>query len=246
MTPVPDIQRLRIEDLMRILPRGRASLLDVGTRDGKIATLAADVFPLVVALDLKAPPVLHPQVRPIAGDATRLPFRDDAFDCGLCAEVMEHIPAVSAAAAEIARVARHEVIIGTPYWQDLRVGRTKCPACGKRNPPYGHLHRFDQRRLLSLFPGLTLTCTSFVGATREVTNPVSAFLMDLAGNPYGTYDQQEPCMYCGSVLKPAGRISGFRRVLAGVAARLERAQRAFVRARPIWMHVVLSKQRDVP
>lgn len=235
-----ETERLRIEDILRLLPRGRTSLLDVGARDGRISVLASEVFPLVVGLDLR-PAVSHPRVQIVAGDATKLPFRDGAFDCVLCTEVLEHIPAIRAACEEIARVARREVVIGVPYRQDLRVGRTKCGLCGKRNPPYGHLHCFDLWKLMALFPGLKLMRLSYVGATREISNPVSRLLMDLAGNPYGTYDQKETCLYCGSALFPPSRITLAQRTLAGVALRLERAQQACARDRPIWIHAVFLK-----
>lgn len=46
------------------------------------------------------------QVGSVAGDATKLPFRDGAFDKAIAAEVLEHIPADQVAMAELARVLR--------------------------------------------------------------------------------------------------------------------------------------------
>ena len=37
--------------------------------------------------------------------------------------------------------------------------------------------------------------------------PLSTLLLDLAGNPFGTYDQEEPCIHCGAKLKPPPRRS---------------------------------------
>ncbi len=42
----------------------------------------------------------------VAGDATRLPFREGAFDRVIAAEVLEHVPADQLAMAELARVLR--------------------------------------------------------------------------------------------------------------------------------------------
>ena len=64
-------------------------------------------------------------------DVTQLTFEDMSFDALMSLEVLEHVPAVERACKEIARVARHEVVIGVPYKQDTRLGRTKCSNCGK-------------------------------------------------------------------------------------------------------------------
>src|ERR1041385_1987742 len=132
-----------------------------------------------------------PRVVTTAGDATKLSFADESFDCVFCAEVLEHIPDVRQACRELARVAKYEVVVGVPYRQDIRIGRTTCRTCGKVNPPWGHLHSFDEHRLTRLFPGLRAVSQSIVGSNGEATNGISTMLMDLAGNPWGTYDQEE-------------------------------------------------------
>ena len=69
----------------------------------------------------------------MGANAADLPFPDAAFDMVTCAEVIEHIPspALERACREMARVARRYVLVGVPYRQDLRHGRTTCAACGK-------------------------------------------------------------------------------------------------------------------
>ena len=237
-------EKERTADLLRLLPRGRASVLDVGARDGHFSRLLAERFPAVTALDLQKPSFKHPGVTAAAGDVTRLQFPDGSFDCVFCAEVLEHVPDVTRACREIARVARHEIVIGVPFRQDIRLGRTTCRACGRPNPPWGHLHAFDERRLLRLFPGLRVTARSFVGRRTEATNFVSAALMDLAGNPWGTYDQEEPCVHCGARLlpPPPGRPLAAK-VCSALAARLNRLQARWTPPRGNWIHLVFSKDR---
>ena len=65
---------------------------------------------------------------------------------------------------------------------------------------------FDERRLTELFLPLRKVGVTFVGSSRSRTNALSSWLMDVAGNPWGTYDQEEVCIYCGQeVGKPAER-----------------------------------------
>jgi SAM-dependent methyltransferase len=234
-------EQARAEDLLQLVPRGRRSILDVGARDGYFSRRFADFFPEVTALDLTKPEFEYPGVVTMAGDATRLPFADNAFDCVFCAEVLEHIPAVAAAARELARVARHEVIIGVPFQQDTRIGRVFCASCGRNSPPWGHVNEFDEKRLRELFSGLTVSKASFVGENREATNALSSWLMDLGGNPWGTYDQEEPCLHCGAKLvAPSARPIG-KKVCSALAVRLNRVQNVFTKSHGNWIHLVLSK-----
>ena len=238
-------EKARTADLVRILPRGGRSVLDIGARDGHLSRLLTGYFAEVTALDIEKPGFQYPRVVTVAGDATRLDSPDNSFDCVFCAEVLEHIPDVERACHEIARVAAHQIVIGVPFKQDTRVGRTTCRACGEVNPPWGHVNRFDEGRLLSLFPGLRVISKSFVGANKEATNPISALLMDLAGNPWGTYNQEEPCIHCGAkLLPPPSKRTLGARVCSALAARVNRFQALFTRPHGNWIHLVFSKDRS--
>jgi SAM-dependent methyltransferase len=237
-------EKARTDDLLRLFPANRRSVLDVGARDGHFSRLLAAYFAEVTALDLQKPPFELPGVVTIAGDVTRLDFADDSFDCVFCAEVLEHVPDVERACREIIRVAKHEIIIGVPFKQDIRVGRTTCRACGKVNPPYGHVNCFDEARLTSLFSGMRIISKSVVGSTKQFTNSVSTFLMDLAGNPWGTYTQDEPCIHCGAHLTGPESSELWQRFCCAIAARLNLVQSLFTRPRGKWIHLALLKRRD--
>ena len=93
---------------------------------------------------------------------------------------------------------------------------------------------------MSLFPALAVVSRSYVGELREATNAVSTWLMDLAGNPWGAYDQDEPCIHCGASLTRPGSRGLLQRLSSAAAIHLNRAQSALTRPRPVWMHLVLS------
>jgi len=231
----------RTKDLLRILPKGRRSVLDIGARDGHFSRLLTQYFPEVTALDLQKPTFEIPGVATVQGDATKLEFASNSFDCVFCAEVLEHIPNVQAACSEIMRVARHEIIIGVPFQQDTRLGRTTCRSCGKINPPYGHVNSFTEAKLERLFSGRRIISKSFVGVNKSATNALSTFLLDLAGNPWSPYDQEEPCGHCGAnLVAPLNRSTG-QRICSGIALRLNALQSRFKRPHGNWIHLVFSK-----
>ncbi len=234
-------EQTRAAALMRLVPTGRVSVLDVGARDGFFSRLLTAHFRTVVALDIIKPDFAYPRVVPLAGDITCLPFADRSFDCVFCAEVFEHVRDVERAAKEVVRVARHEIILGVPFKQDLRVGRTTCARCGCISPPWGHLHTFDEKRIAKLLEGCAIVEQSLLGSTTGWTNVVSTWLMDRAGNPWGAYNAAEPCVHCGSDLQPPQNRSLLRRGCGRLALIGNALQRPLVRSRPNWMHVVARK-----
>jgi len=231
---------------MALIPKGRYSLLDAGARDGYISRPACKFFQHATAIDLEEPSFMAEGVTTARGDITSLTFRDDSFDTVVCAEVLEHIPPqlLRRACNELARVARYDLLIGVPYKQDLRVGRTTCPSCGAINPPWGHVNTFDELTLRKLFPTLTPVSTVLVGSVKARTNVLSALLMDWAHNPWGTYNQGQACIHCGRRLVAApARLSLAQRVTAGLAFGLNRFQEALTAIpAPVWIHMLFRKR----
>ena len=236
-------ERLRTSDLLALALHANGSALDIGARDGYHARLLADRFDKVTALDLTLPEIEDPRVECVAGDVTKLSFVDDSFDLVVCSEVLEHIePSLLAVAcSELARVTRGHLLIGVPYKQDTRVGRTTCVACGARNPPWGHVNRFDELRLRKLFAGLAFERIHLVGVNDDATNAFSSSLMDLAGNPYGTYGQDEPCVVCGAAIVEAPRQRLHHKVLAKAGFWALKATKPFKPEHPNWIHLLLRK-----
>jgi hypothetical protein len=179
----------------------------------------------------------------VEGDASQLDFADGSFEVVLCAEVLEHIPSnlLAKVCGELVRVTSAAVVIGVPYREDLRVARTLCLACGRRNPPWGHVNSFDEERLAELFRGMSAAKTSFVGITRVVTNGLSAMLMDAAGNPYGTYEQEECCVHCGATLVRPGNRNVAQKVATKLAHLCDRVQNAVTPVHRNWIHVRFEK-----
>lgn len=236
-------ERERTRDLLDLMPASGGTALDIGARDGHFSLLLAERFDRVFALDLARPTVSHPKIACVQGDAAALEFADDAMDFVFCAEVLEHIPPTLLArvCSELQRVCRRTLLIGVPYRQDIRLGRTTCYSCMRKNPPWGHVNSFDEHRLAGLFPACAVESISFVGQTVARTNALACLLMDLAGNPYGSYTQEEPCIHCGQALLPPPRRSLGQKALTRLGFWAQRAAGAFAKPRGNWMHVRLSK-----
>ena len=241
-------EQQRTNDVLRLMPAAGAKALDIGARDGHFSLLMAERFDDVTALDLVKPNVVHPRVRCVEGNASDLPFPDAMFDFVLCVEVLEHIPPpiLPDVCRELERVATGRLLIGVPYKQDLRVGRTTCYSCGGKNPPWGHVNSFDEKRLAGLFARCDVEAVSFVGVNSAWTNGVSAALMDFAGNPYGTYAQEEPCIHCGRRLIAPPPRSVAQRLATRCAFWSRRITEALTPPRGNWLHMMLRRSNGDP
>lgn len=233
----------RIADLMRLMPGGRRSVLEIGARGGYFTELLLERFEQVTALDLTKPDISRPGITPVQGDVAELQFPDESFDVVVCTEVLEHIPPerLECACAEVQRVARFELIVGVPYRQDIRIGRTRCPNCGRRNPPWGHFNSFDRARLGGLMDRCRVREQNFMGSETERTNALSAWLMDAAGNPWGAYGPEERCGYCGTPLTTPPQVAAWQKALAKAGLLLSQIQTRLASPRPIWLHTVFEK-----
>jgi SAM-dependent methyltransferase len=87
-------------------PGGGVTVLDVATGGGHVARRLREAGAQVVTVD--AAPGMEPDV---IAPADHLPFADASFDAVACRIAAHHFPDVLAALREMARVARHRVVI---------------------------------------------------------------------------------------------------------------------------------------
>ena len=144
-----------------------SSLLDVGCGEGVLThQWAGRIGGRVVGIDLDDP-ALHtewaqrqaPNLEYMVMKAENLPFADNEFDAATAIEVLEHVPDPVHTVAEMARVARHTLIVSVPrepMWRGLNMARG---AYWKNlgNTP-GHLNHWSKRsfvRLLSRYGTVT-------------------------------------------------------------------------------------------
>jgi SAM-dependent methyltransferase len=89
-----------------------------------------------------------PAVDVTVGDAGMLPFPDASADLVMCIEVLEHLPAVAPAVAELARITRGRCVVSVPYEPWFRLGNLgRGKNVGRLGNDPEHLHAFTPGRL---------------------------------------------------------------------------------------------------
>jgi len=169
---VPEITSAKLSINPELLPHGpQARVVDVGCGDGRHILEAARRGCFAVGVDYdpgelrKARARLRGQrVDLVAADASRLPFRDGAFDAAICTETLEHLPDDAGAMREIARtLVGGGVLLGAVpshftelvYWRLSR---------GYHDTPGGHVRIYRPRRLAAKLQraGLRVTDVRYV------------------------------------------------------------------------------------
>lgn len=238
------LERQRTADLLRLMPMAGRNALDIGARDGHFSLLMADRFETVVALDLTEPNISHLRVQCIQGNATEMQFSDNSFDfvqrfwstCRrrFCIKSVKRLKGCQSSNTD---------------WRSLQTrhqsGANDLLLLWGENPPWGHVNSFDEERITELFRSCAVEAISFCGVTTSQTNSLSTALMDFAGNPYGTYDQEEACIHCGHRLLLPPRRNVAQRIATKLAFFSHKVTELFEKSRGNWMHVVLHKVNDV-
>ena len=151
--PSPKV-RERIAWTTAHVPPEATWILDVGAGRGRIANVLYERGHRVVALDLSRHGLQYCQASKVQGSAVQLPFRCQAYDLVLCAEVIEHLTPESrySLLQEIDRVSRRYILLTVPNNEDLREMQIKCNRCQNLFHAHGHLASFTLSALERLFP----------------------------------------------------------------------------------------------
>jgi hypothetical protein len=89
-----------------------------------------------------------PGVQVTVGDAGMLPFPDRSADLVTCIEVLEHLPTVAPAVAELARITAGRCVVSVPHEPWFRLGNLgRGKNVGRLGNDPEHLHAFTPRRL---------------------------------------------------------------------------------------------------
>ncbi|MEL6923057.1 MAG: class I SAM-dependent methyltransferase [Bacteroidota bacterium] len=145
------------EAILAEIPNDIQSILDVGCGSGWIAKAMQQRAVQLVSMDISLKNV-HTTLQkyPFKGhqglvaDLFALPFRDQTFDCIVCAEVIEHVVDPGLLIQELVRRLSPNgvLILTTPH--DEKIVYHMCVHCNRPTPENAHLHSFTKKKLLDL------------------------------------------------------------------------------------------------
>jgi len=117
----------KLREMLEVHADQRQSLLDAGCGEGETLRRLSKCLPQhVLGFDLNPDSIAfaeqHTPGQLCVADIYHTGYPDDAFDTVLCLEVLEHLDQPELALAELARIARIEMIISVPHEPWFRLG----------------------------------------------------------------------------------------------------------------------------
>lgn len=152
----------RLNTSIELIPKGTATLADIGCGDGIFGMLLQKQRPEIdsLSVDRSETALKRVKTKKKVGDISALPFEDKTFDCVTCFEVLEHIPypVYDTVLGELSRIAKKNVIISVPFQEKTENNITKCPACHATFNTVLHVRNFFDKDIQQLFSKFGYKC----------------------------------------------------------------------------------------
>ena len=182
-------------DLADILPADVSSILDLGCGNGFL-TNSLPHRCTTVGVDISSVALHKLAVPGCLASAAQLPFADQSFDLVMANDVLEHLldDELTAAVAEIERVAKRYIITTVPFAEDLTVSRQYSPEDDALHHVNEHLRSFDLSVLKTLYGSFDLDSVVFSGSEwQRESRPVEAFnalMIELGASPLADHPEE--------------------------------------------------------
>ncbi len=153
----------RLNQILQSIPDSIGTVLDVGCGNGFITNQIHSAS-IVVGVDRSFTALKHVKFDSSQADIRNLPFDDDSFDLVIASEVIEHLPITiyHKSLSELVRVAKANILLTTPYKEDLAGAQVYCTNCYCVFHPYHHMRSFSEHDLKYLFDDFGSTVTLII------------------------------------------------------------------------------------
>jgi len=198
-TGLSELELGRIQATIAMIPNDVTTILDVGCGDGRIIERLPKRYK-TVGVDYSCNSLRQFVQRRVCANSANLPFRDRSFDLVLCCEVLEHLPdeLFEATRCELERISRRYILISVPYKENMRLLATKCPRCHHVFHIWGHVRRFLNGDLDSMFVNHEAGATKYFGERRPYYSRAVLYINQRLGHRWTEFDKTTMCPNCGN------------------------------------------------
>jgi ubiquinone/menaquinone biosynthesis C-methylase UbiE len=166
------IEKKRIEEIYKIIPKDVKTILDVGCGNGSFLNflLKTNKYNGLMGVDFSQEALKYVKTEKIGGNISELPFENNSFDLVTCLEVLEHLTEeeFNKGIAEIQRVSKKYIIVTVPNEEDIQNSLVMCPKCYCWFNSYFHLRSFQKQDLEKTFDNFTLFDFKKIGPESKI------------------------------------------------------------------------------
>ncbi|MFT6715982.1 MAG: SAM-dependent methyltransferase [Saprospiraceae bacterium] len=144
---------INIRHIVKIIPEGVSSILDVGCGNGLITNALKGQYN-VIGVDRSKAALEFVTASKIEASCDDIPVEDKSFDMVLSSELLEHLDEKTflASVKEFDRIAAKYLLISVPYNESINKGLIKCPSCAYVYHRNLHMRSFLPETIAKNFP----------------------------------------------------------------------------------------------
>ena len=230
----------RAKEIIRIIPEGIETVLDIGCGNGIITNMIN--LPFVVGIDFARIPLSQVKTNTIQASIDALPIKNGKFDMVILTEVLEHLDdeMYIKAINELKKLNARYFLITVPFNESIELDLRKCSSCGNLFNPNHHYRKFNETWFINEFTGYHLERNEYT-TYRSISNTVIVKL----SHRFGIYGYSDYCVcnQCGNpALRP--KISLIRYVLGVLGIIDYRLKETFNIRKPYHQIILLKRENE--
>lgn len=162
---MPDEVKDVLLNCCELVKRPGGTLVDIGAAYGFIVSRLEAERKIAVDIALDYLRLIDPSICRVRADGENLPFVAGLADCVVCTDVFEHVQDEMALARGLTRLLKPggQLLLATPWRQDLSVYETEEYKSKYAKYKYVHLRSVDDEMIARSFPDFEMVSATVIG-----------------------------------------------------------------------------------
>lgn len=181
---ITDVEKKRIIDTYKLLPKDIKSIADIGCGNGIFANYVKQKNKKIkiIGMDNSENALKYVETNKIKGDINKIPLNTNEYDIAVALEVIEHLSLgeFEKSLKELARISKKYILISVPNNEKLKNNFIECPNCYSQFSASFHKKSFNKKIMENLFIKNNFKCKNikYIGPRKNylIISPLYCFI----------------------------------------------------------------------